>query len=67
LQPDVGLRGSGVKKINTLQDLEQYALKANFDFVVQDLIPFQNEVGIFYVRYPMKKKGKITGIVSKSF
>jgi hypothetical protein len=38
------LRGSGVKKINTLEDLEQYALKG-FDFV-QDLIPFQNEVGI---------------------
>ena len=66
-KPDVGLRGSGVKKINTLEDLEQYALKANFDFVVQDLIPFQNEVGIFYVRYPNEKKGKITGIVSKEF
>jgi hypothetical protein len=35
-KPDVGLRGSGVKKINTLEDLEQYALKANFDFVVQE-------------------------------
>lgn len=66
-KPDVGLRGSGVKKINTLEDLEQYALKANFDFVIQDLIPFQNEVGIFYVRYPNEEKGKITGIVSKEF
>lgn len=66
-KPDVGLRGSGVKKINTLEDLEQYALKANFDFVVQDLIPFKNEVGIFYVRYPNEEKGKITGIVSKEF
>jgi carbamoylphosphate synthase large subunit len=26
-KPDVGLRGSGVKKINTLEDLEQYALR----------------------------------------
>jgi hypothetical protein len=66
-KPDVGLRGSGVKRINTLEDLEQYALKANFDFVVQDLIPFKNEVGIFYVRYPNEEKGKITGIVSKEF
>lgn len=66
-KPDIGLRGSGVKKINTVQDLAQYALRANFDFVVQDLIPFQNEVGIFYVRYPHEKKGKITGIVSKEF
>jgi hypothetical protein len=39
-------------------------IRANFDFLVQDLIPFQNEVGIFYVRYQMKKR-KITGIVSK--
>ncbi|CAM2934412.1 D-alanine--D-alanine ligase [Flavobacterium frigoris] len=66
-KPDIGLRGSGVKKINTVHDLEQYAAKANFDFVVQDLIPFQNEVGIFYVRYPNEKKGKITGVVSKEF
>jgi hypothetical protein len=50
--------GSGVKKINTVQELEQYAIRANFDFLVQDLIPFQNEVGIFYVRYQMKKKEK---------
>jgi D-alanine-D-alanine ligase-like ATP-grasp enzyme len=67
VKPDIGLRGSGVKKINTVQELEQYAIRANFDFLVQDLIPFQNEVGIFYVRYPNEKKGKITGIVSKEF
>jgi hypothetical protein len=46
----------GKKKINTVQELEQYAIRANFDFLVQDLIPFQNEVGIFYVRYQMKKR-----------
>lgn len=66
-KPDIGLRGSGVKKINTAADLKQYALKANFDYVVQDLIPFKNEVGIFYVRYPDQKSGKLTGIVSKEF
>ncbi|MFE3868470.1 D-alanine--D-alanine ligase [Flavobacterium sp. LS2P90] len=66
-KPDIGLRGSGVKKINTFADLKIYAEKANFDFVVQDLIPFDNEVGIFYVRYPDEKTGRITGIVSKEF
>jgi hypothetical protein len=39
------------KKI-TVQDLKEYAEKANFNYVVQDLIPYKNEVGIFYVRYP---------------
>ena len=66
-KPDIGLRGSGVKKINTIEDLQCYALKADFDYLIQDLIPFENEVGIFYVRYPDEKEGRITGIVSKEF
>jgi hypothetical protein len=66
-KPDIGLRGSGVRKIKTISELKEYAQKANFDFLVQDLIPFENEVGIFYVRRPHQKKGEITGIVSKEF
>jgi hypothetical protein len=66
-KPDIGLRGSAVKKINSINELLFYHNKANFDYLVQDLIPYQNEVGIFYVRFPNEKKGKITGIVSKEF
>ena len=66
-KPDIGLRGSGVKKIDTVLDLKVYTEKANFDYVVQNLIPYENEVGIFYVRYPHEKAGSITGIVSKEF
>jgi hypothetical protein len=66
-KPDIGLRGSGVKKIKTVSELTDYAKKANFDFLLQDLIPFEKEVGIFYVRSPLQKNGKITGIVSKEF
>jgi hypothetical protein len=66
-KPDIGLLGSGVNKISTVIDLKQYALNANFDYLIQDLIPFQNEVGIFYVRYPDQNSGKLTGIVSKEF
>ena len=70
-KPDIGLRGSAVKKIHNSQELESYNRRANFDYLVQDLIPFEKEVGIFYVRYPPdasgEKTGKITGIVSKEF
>lgn len=66
-KPDIGLRGSGVKKIRNVYELSEYARKANFDFLIQDLIPFKNEVGIFYVRHPHQKEGRITGIVSKEF
>ena len=66
-KPDIGLRGSAVKKIHSFDELKTYHNKANFDYLIQDLIPFEKEVGIFYVRFPNEKKGKITGIVSKEF
>ena len=67
MKPDIGLRGSAVKKINSETELHAYHSKADFDYLVQDLIPFSNEIGVFYVRYPNEEKGKITGIVSKEF
>ena len=66
-KPDIGLRGSAVKKISNLEELKTYHNKANFDYLVQDLIPYENEIGIFYVRFPNQEKGRITGIVSKEF
>jgi len=71
VKPDIGLRGSAVKKVNNLEELKAYHKKANFDYLVQDLIPYENEVGIFYVRFPPdasgEKQGQLTGIVAKEF
>ena len=67
VKPDIGLRGSAVKKISNLDDLQVYHNKANFNYLLQDLIPYENEVGIFYVRFPNEKNGKLTGIVAKEF
>jgi len=67
VKPDIGLRGSAVKKITNLDELKAYHNKANFDYLLQDLIPFENEVGIFYVRFPNEKNGRLTGIVAKEF
>jgi hypothetical protein len=66
-KPDIGLRGSAVKKITTIEELKVYHNKANFDYLMQDLISYENEVGIFYVRYPHENHGRITGIVAKEF
>lgn len=66
-KPDIGLRGSAVKKVTNSDELKAYHDKADFDYLLQDLIPYENEVGIFYVRFPHEKHGKITGIVAKEF
>jgi len=37
------------------------------DFHIQEFIPYKNEVGIFYYRYPGQPTGKLSGIVRKEF
>ena len=66
-KPDIGMKAFGVEKIQNAAEFEEYFLKTPEHFIVQELIPYSNEVGIFYVRMPGETKGKITGIVSKKF
>lgn len=66
VKPDIGLRGTAVKKIHNLIELKDYFAKANFNVLIQNVIPFENEIGLFYVKLP-NQPGKITGIVSKEF
>jgi hypothetical protein len=67
LKPDIGMRGMSVEKIYSDAELIRYANESRVDFLVQNLIPFDEEVGIFYYRMPGEPNGKITGIVYKTF
>lgn len=66
-KPDIGMKGLAVKKINDKEQLIEYALSSPVNFLVQEYIPYENEVGIFYYRYPNEENGHISGIVSKEF
>lgn len=64
-KPDYGEKGIAVKKISTPKELEEYVAKMSIPFLIQECIPYDNEVGIFYWRMPNEDKGQISGIVSK--
>lgn len=66
-KPDIGMQGLSVKKLETENDVIEYALGSKVDFLIQEFVPFKNEVGIFYYRYPNEMKGHISGVVSKEF
>jgi hypothetical protein len=66
-KPDIGIKAFGVTKIHAKDEFKKYQLSTPSHFLVQELIPFTKEVGIFYVRKPGAERGKITGIVSKEF
>lgn len=66
-KPDIGMKAFGVEKIHNKDEFRNYLNWTPSHFLVQELIPYQKEVGIFYVRKPDEVHGKITGIVSKEF
>ncbi len=66
-KPDIGMRGLGVAVIKNLAELESYSQKSRVEFLVQEYIAYENEVGIFYYRMPGSNKGLISGIVGKEF
>lgn len=66
-KPDIGMRGLSVKKLENENDIFDYASASKVDFLLQEFIPFEQEVGIFYYRYPNETKGHISGIVGKEF
>jgi hypothetical protein len=66
-KPDIGMRGLLVQKIESEKELADYISNAKVDFLVQDYIEYENEVGLFYYRYPGAAKGNISGIVGKEF
>lgn len=66
-KPDIGMKAFGVEKIHNKEEFQKYFEKSPEDFLIQELIPYRKEMGIFYVRKPNETKGSITGIVSKEF
>jgi hypothetical protein len=66
-KPDIGMKGLSVKKLNNQKELFEYAIQSKVNFLVQEFIPYENEVGIFYYRFPNEQKGHISGIVKKEF
>lgn len=68
IKPDIGFRGLLVKKINSEKELSAYIQKYNsIDLIVQELIEFKNECGIFYHKIPGEKNGEITSITLKKY
>lgn len=67
VKPNIGLKGLGVVQVENLDELEDYQKNNDCDFLIQEKINHQHEVGIFYHRFPDEKKGKITGMVKKEF
>jgi hypothetical protein len=68
-KPDLGCRGAGVKLVRSAADLSAYlqAFPAGASLLLQRLVPFEGEAGIFYCRRPGETRGRIISITLKYF
>lgn len=66
-KPDLGCRGAGVRLINQEEQLVDYlqAFPSGAKLLLQERSQYQAEAGIFYIRYPGQKQGKIISITLK--
>ncbi|MCC6583254.1 MAG: D-alanine--D-alanine ligase [Chitinophagales bacterium] len=66
-KPNVGHKGIGVKKIMNETELITHHQSAKHPYLIQRLVEFQHEIGLFWVRFPNEERGKLTGIVYKEY
>ena len=66
-KPDIGCRGAGVRIVRSAHELRDYISDFPVDgkVVLQKLVPYEAEAGIFYIRQPGEEKGKIFSITLK--
>ena len=66
-KPDVGERGTQVEKLYSNYDLVQYLSNVQADFIIQEFINYDIELGVLYYRYPNAPTGKVTSVTRKEF
>jgi hypothetical protein len=68
-KPDLGCRGAGVKLVRTEADLLAYlaAFPAGASLLLQRLVPYEGEAGIFYCRLPGQARGRVVSVTLKYF
>jgi hypothetical protein len=66
-KPDIGGRGRKVEIISSFEELENYHHDVAEDYMIQQIIPFEHELGVFYVRVPNEEKGRVTSVAIKGF
>lgn len=66
-KPDVGQRGSGVKKVRNREEAEAYFRQNPHDIQVQAFVAGPYEFGVYFCRFPDESHGRILGLTGKDF
>lgn len=68
-KPDISCKGTGVRVLRRVGDLARYlaAFPRGARVIFQELIDEEGEAGIFYIRHPQARRGRIVSVTLKYF
>lgn len=67
IKPNMGERGKGVERINSLNHFHAIKHKYNEDVIIQEYIDYQHEFGVMYYQIPGTNVHRVSSIVEKGF
>lgn len=67
VKPQIGMHAMLFRKIENMEQLEQYHAFVDVDYLIQDFIDLPIELSVFHIRYPGEMKGMITGFILKDY
>ncbi|MFH0756721.1 MAG: VTT domain-containing protein [Bacteroidota bacterium] len=69
VKPDIGWQGYGVRIIKNETELLEYFREypKNNTIIIQELIPYEGEAGVFYLRYPGEPQGRVISLTFRYY
>jgi hypothetical protein len=64
-KPDRGVVGIGVRRIDSLEELNKILEIMPCDYMLQEFCDYPLEYGIFYCKYPNREKGRVVSLTRK--
>ncbi len=67
VKPNVGERGFMVVKIENETQLANYNQQIEADYIIQEFVDFEVELGVLYSKLPENEKGEVSSVTRKEF
>lgn len=69
IKPDIGWQGYGVRVIQAEEELAGYLAEYRHDtrIIIQELIPWEAEAGVFYSRLPGEEHGRVISLTLRYY
>lgn len=67
VKPDLGMRGKGIQKIYSIEELLEFNPDPKFKFLIQEFLSYSKEIGLFIFKNPKSENWEISSIMERSF